>query len=118
MSLPKIAALVAATALAVPLAAVTTTSANAGTAPPPCTNKAIKKAVKKSVGEPITLNGKKCKNYWAAAQYTINGMDDAASMLEDNGGVWKVVGPKREARYCKPSNKTVPNKIKTMACVS
>ncbi len=117
MSLPKITALVAGVALALPVAAVST-SANAGTAPPPCKNKPISKAVQKSVGEPITLNGKRCKNYWAAAQYTIDGMDDAASMLEDNGGVWKVVGPKREAKYCKPSNKTVPNKIKNYACVS
>jgi hypothetical protein len=116
MSLPKITALVAGVALAMPLAAVSAT-ASAGTAPPPCKNKAISQAVEKSLDGPITLDGKRCKNYWAAAQFVIDG-EGAAAMLEDNGGVWKVVGSKREAKYCKPSNKTVPNKIKNYACVS
>ncbi len=115
--LSKTAAAAACLALALPVAAVTTT-AHAGTAPPPCTNKAIKKAIKKSEGASISINNKKCKDYWAAADYTVEGEFDAASLLEDNGGAWKVVGSKREAKLCKNSNKTVPNKIKKMACVS
>ena len=103
--------------LAMPVAAVTT-SANAGTAPPPCKNRPLKKAVKQAYGTTIKINDKFCKNYWAAADYTVQGEDDAASMFEDNGGMWKVVGAKREARLCKPSNKTVPNKVKKMDCVS
>ena len=114
----KSIAILAGIALAAPVAAVTT-SAHAGTAPPPCTKKAVKKALVKSGVEPTSINGKPtCKKYWAAASYTDGGMDDAAAMFEDNGGKWKVVGPKREARYCKPSNKTVPNKVKRAACVS
>ncbi len=114
----KGAAILAGVALALPMAAVST-SAQAGTEPPPCTKKAVKKALMKAGADPTSINGKPtCKNYWAAASYTESGMDDAAAMFEDNGGKWKVVGPNKEAKYCKASNKTVPNKVKKAACVS
>lgn len=112
-----VVAVLAGTALALPTAGLVT-SAQAGTAPPPCKNRPLKKAVKQAEGITIKINDKVCVMYWAAAQYTVQGEDDAASMFEDNGGVWKVVSGRREARLCKPSNKTVPNKVKKMACVS
>lgn len=113
----KVAVAAACAALAMPVAAIST-SANAGTAPPPCKNRPLKKAVKEASGLTIAINAKKCVNYWAAASYTVQGEDDAASLFEANGGMWQVVGAKREAKLCKPSNKTVPNKVKKMACVS
>ena len=44
--------------------------------------------------------------------------EGAAYLLQDNGGKWKLVGPNKEAKLCKPSNKTLPNKVKNAACVS
>ena len=113
----KVAVAAACAALAMPVAAVST-SANAGTAPPPCKNRPLKKAIKQANGTTVKITGKACVDYWAAAQYDVQGEFDAASMFEANGGAWKVVGAKREAKLCKPSNKTVPNKVKKMACVS
>lgn len=114
----KAAAVMAGMALVLPLAA--TAPAQAGTKPPPCTKKAVKKALKADMpGESIKLDGKPvCQNYWAAGAFTIDDMDDAAYLLQDNGGKWQVVGSKKEAKLCKPSNTTLPKKIKKRACVS
>jgi len=118
MKFSKTAALVAGVALALPVAAVTT-SANAGTAPPPCKNKPIKKAIEKANPNiTVKIDTKHCKDYWAAGAYTMDDMDEGAYLLEDNGGKWKAVGARKYGRLCEPNNTTLPKKIKKYACVS
>lgn len=118
MKLSRTAALMAGVALALPVAAVSTT-ANAGTAPPPCTKHAIKKAVQKSQPDvTIKIDTKYCKDYWASGAYTIDDMDEAAYLLTDKGGKWKAVSSRKYAKLCEPDNTTLPKKIKKHACVS
>jgi hypothetical protein len=114
----KTVAVIAGVALALPMTAVST-SAQAGTAPPPCTKKAIKKAINKAGdGQVSSIDTKKCKDYWAAGAYTVDNMDEASYLLEDNGGKWKVVGNKRRTKLCNPNNDTLPKSIQNRGCVS
>lgn len=111
------AVLVTGLALAVPMVTVPSV-AQAGTEPPPCTKKAIKAAIKKKIDAPISIDTKLCKNYWAAGAFTVAGEDSGAYLLEDYAGAWKMVGTKKRAKLCRPSNTTLPGKIKKRACVS
>lgn len=118
MKMTKPVAVVAGLALALPVAAVVP-SASAGTAPPPCKNRAIKKAIKPVVGDVVvTVVSKHCKDYWASGDFSIEGEDPGSYLLEDNGGAWQWVSNKRRAKLCKPSNTTLPKKVKKYACVS
>ena len=119
--LKRVAVLLAGAALVLPMAAISS-PASAGTEPPPCTKKAIKKAVQKAQdGATVTsINSKKCsKNgYYAAGAYTLDNEDEAAYLVMDNGGKWEAVKDARIAKLCKPNNKTLPMRIKSRACVS
>lgn len=118
MKLTKFAVLVAGAALVLPSAAVVST-ASAGTAPPPCTNRAIAKALNKAGPEDnYKILSKYCKGYWASGAVTIDGQDEGAYLVEDNGGKWKAVSSKRRAKLCQTNNTTLPKKVKKHACVS
>lgn len=109
--------MVAGVALILPMVA-SAPSVHAGTEPPPCTKKAIKKAISKT-GENVTsINSKVCVLYYAAGSYTIDRMDDAAYLLTDVSGKWKVVGSGKTAKLCQPSNTTLDPRVKAAACVS
>ena len=97
-------------------------TAQAKTASPPCTKKAAKSAVVKSGVIVTWISKPTCKKKngkrWAAVSFTIDDMDDAAALLRAKGKKWKVVGAKREAKLCSPSNNKLPKKVKKRACVS
>lgn len=118
----RIAVAAACAALALPLAAVTI-SANGATATAACRKSPLKKAVERANGTTVRITDKVCVNGWAAATWDPRGEYAGASMLErapDQGGIdrWRVVGPRREARLCRPSDRTAPDRVKRMACVS
>lgn len=109
--------LVAGVALVLPMVAMAP-SAHAGTEPPPCTKKAIKKAISKTGVNVTSVNIKVCVMYYAGGSYTIDRMDDAAYLLTDVSGKWKVVGNGKTAKLCQPGNTTLDPKVKAAACVS
>lgn len=109
--------LVAGVALVLPMLAIAPT-AHAGTGPPPCTKKAIKRAIANTGVNVTSINSKVCVMYYAAGSYTIDRMDDAAYLLTDVSGKWKVVGSRKTAKLCQPSDTTLDSRVKAAACVS
>ena len=116
------------TAIAIPavmaLSISTPIAANASDKKPPCTYKAIDKALTKSSnGAEIDVDSKKCKKkdgmWWAAGEATFGGEDDGVYLLygkQKKNGKWKWKDDGRDT--CESDIKSIPKKLRYVCKVS
>lgn len=100
------------------------TTATAGTKPPPCSTKAVKKALKSLVktlpaGSQLDTVTKVCSGYWAGGGFMFStpdgGSGSGAYLLQASGGKWKYVPYAKQVKLC--DGGMVPKRVAAKACL-
>lgn len=124
MSTKKMLSLAVAIPAVMALSLSAPVAANASDKKPPCTFKAIDKALTKSnKGTEIEIDSKKCKKkdgmWWAAGEATFGGEDDGVYLLygkQKKNGKWKWKDDGRDT--CESDIKSIPKKLRYVCKVS